>query len=292
MKRLATILLALLLPLVALSQDLQLTASGNGVKPLIVVNSFPCTIQAPPGAGLYFWTIPPGVSALDQGDKLEIKSAPKGEYTFGVKLVSADWDNKKFTQRFGQITIQVIGDGATPKPPDPVDPKPKPPEPPQPVGTPWVLIVYESADVAKYPPSQVSAMWGKTVQSFLNSITPYEADGKTKAWRVWDQNQPLEKESKGWQWAMGLERSSLPWIVVGSGQSALYKGPLPQNPTDTVNVIKKALGMPVSEVAPNHHQPMPVSIQADVWYGPYPDTRTRGVAPMVPIQSPIMQCPT
>lgn len=245
--RASLVTLILLFPCLVQGQDVPLEVKGNGVKSIVTVSAFPFTVNAPPGAALYFWTYPTGVIAIDKGETLEIQVAPKGALTINVKTLLPDWESKKFSTKFGSVNVMIGEGGSVPIPPDP-NPKPPVPDPkPQPISAPWVLMVYESADIARYPSSQVSVLYGKTVRDYLNSICPYESDGKTRSWRVWDKDQPIENESKGWQFMMNRPRATLPWISVGDGTRIAYEGPLPLTPQDTISTIKKALGIPFSQ---------------------------------------------
>lgn len=103
-------------------------------EPHTVIQAFPVTIHAPAGAGLYFWTVPLGVTSIDKGDALDITAAPKGPLTISVKAISAklDKDGKflGFATTFGALTVDV---GAViPPAPPPVPPVPPPPVPPEP----------------------------------------------------------------------------------------------------------------------------------------------------------------
>jgi hypothetical protein len=94
-----------------------------------VVDRLPFSVQAPAGAGLYFWSYPAGIVATDKGDRLEVTAAAKGETTVGVKMITADLDKdgkfRGFLTKFGSVTF-TVGDVPNPKPPEP---KPDPPKP-------------------------------------------------------------------------------------------------------------------------------------------------------------------
>jgi hypothetical protein len=126
----------------ARAQEVDMTIKGGNAKTIqvdrvvvvkedrIVVSSFPFSVHAPPGGALYFWTVPPTVSGLDRGEKYDVASAPKGDLTIGVKIITVDFDKKTFVTTFGQITFSVGEPGPGPKPPDPVPPDPVEPTDP------------------------------------------------------------------------------------------------------------------------------------------------------------------
>jgi hypothetical protein len=146
MKRIAC-LFAFLLASVTLAQDVPLTIAGGDVKIVkidqvtivkvdrTIVTSFPFDVKAPTGGGLYFWSFPSGVSAVDLGETLKVTAAPKGDLTIGVKIVSADWEAKKFLTKFGSLSFSV---GTEPVPPPP---PPKDKEPPTQPSSLYFLIV-------------------------------------------------------------------------------------------------------------------------------------------------------
>lgn len=138
--------------------------------------------------------------------------------------------------------VRVIGvNPPGPHPPDPgPNPPPNPPTPTPPITEPGfrVLIVYESADLSKLPPSQQNVLYGATVRDYLTSHCKVGPDGKTIEWRIWDKDVATDKESKLWQEVMKRPRTALPWIVISNGVTG-YEGPLPVNVEDTLALLKK-----------------------------------------------------
>lgn len=123
---------------------------------LTVVSSTPFTISAPPGAGLYFWTLPAGVSGTDKGDTYEIASAPSGQITISVKAIAPNLDKDGrftgFKTEFGSVTFAMGGVPAPPVVP-PVTPPDIPPDvppivPPPPVIPPGPPLTQLESDVA------------------------------------------------------------------------------------------------------------------------------------------------
>lgn len=134
----------------------------------------------------------------------------------------------------GEIVSDVldVDPGITPpgpKPPEPT-PDPKPPEPnPAPIPEKGlrVLVVVETNDAAKMPAAQQAVVYSAKVRGELNKLCVLGPDGRTREWRMWDQDTPVGGESKLWQAAMGRKRDSLPWLLVSNGVTG-YEGPLPE----------------------------------------------------------------
>jgi hypothetical protein len=148
---------------IAKGQEVGLKVEGAGVKVVKVdrvitvqedrtlVTSFPFTVQAVPGAGLYFWQVPAGVTSTDLNDRLEITAAPKGELTVSVKVVSPKLDKDGrflgFVTQLGRVTFLV---GDVPPGPNPKPPEPKPDvEPTDPLYQPLKAAWLKEADRLK-----------------------------------------------------------------------------------------------------------------------------------------------
>ena len=249
--RLAAALAALLLcGGAARGQDVPLEVKGGGAKivevdrqvivkvNVTVVSSLPFTVSAPKGAGLYFWSYPPTLTASDRGETLEITAALKGETTVSVKLISADLDKdgkfKGFVTRFGSVTF-TVGDVPGPAPPQPPDP-PKPQ--PGPAKAMRVLIVYETADLSKMPRPQHAVLFSKAVRDYLNAKCAKEPDGWA-AYRIYDKDADTSKEPRGWGALLARPRSALPWLVVADGDAVLHEAPLPADVESTLALLKK-----------------------------------------------------
>jgi hypothetical protein len=233
------------------AQDVALEVKGPGVAVVKVdrqvvvkvdvtlVSSLPFTVTAPAGAGLYFWTYPPAVTAQDRGDSLVVTAAPRGELQVGVKMISADVDKdgkfKGFLTRFGQVTF-VVGEVPGPGPPDP---GPKPDPKPLPVAGLRVLIVEESADRPKLPAAQQSVILGKTVRDWLDAHCADWPEGKIKDWGIFDKDADLSGYSKPLQEMMRRPRTSLPWLVIRGDSGIAYEGPLPPDVPAALNLLGK-----------------------------------------------------
>lgn len=135
------------------------------------------------------------------------------------------------------VPVTIIDPEVPPPGPEPT-PGPTPGPAPIPADGFRVLMVYESADLSKMPAAQESVLMDSSVRSYLNSKCVPGTDGKTKEWRIWDQNVDTTNEVKLWQDAMKRPRQSLPWIVISNGKSG-FEGSLPGNVADTLSLLKK-----------------------------------------------------
>lgn len=142
------------------------------------------------------------------------------------------------------ICTVVIGNAPAPGPgpgPDP-GPGPGPTPPPAPVPIPLdglrVLILYESADLAKLPKEQVAAMNSAEVRSYLTSKCVKGADNKTSEWRIWDKDVDASAEPAHWQAALKRPRTAVPWIIISTGKQG-FEGPLPTTQADLLALLKR-----------------------------------------------------
>lgn len=136
-------------------------------------------------------------------------------------------------------TLDVLGPGPAPVPPEP-GPTPPGPEPPAPIpgGELRVLIVEESADRAKLPAAQQAVLFSPRVRDYLNTNCAVGPDGKTPEWRILDKDTDLSGESAIWQAVMKRPRQSLPWIVIGYGNTG-YEGPLPATVDEMLKLLAR-----------------------------------------------------
>lgn len=223
-----------------------LEVKGGGVKivevdkvvivkvPQTLVTSFPFTINAPPGAGLYFWGYPAGVQAVDKNDKLEITSAPKGMLSVSVKAIGAklDKDGKflGFEVKFGSVEI-AVGEVTPPTPPDP---GPKPPVPPGPVTGLRVILAWDKS--AKQ--DQIDMLYSPKVADYLNAKCK---DGP-KGWRLWDKDTVVHDSSpvfKGiWDAVKPNLAAGKTWVVIATDQKVEYF-PLPATEAALLDLLRK-----------------------------------------------------
>ncbi len=134
----------------------------------------------------------------------------------------------------GKLIIPTIHwPGPTPAPaPTPVVP------PPIPSPGLRVLMLYESADLTKYPAAQASIIYDQSLRIFLDGACAKGADGKSPEYRIWDKDVIASGDSPLWQTALARPHPTMPWIVVSNGITG-YEGPLPGNAADTLALVKK-----------------------------------------------------
>lgn len=143
--------------------------------------------------------------------------------------------------------VARVGPRPPPKPdpdPKPPTPDPKPPAPdPKPVDPPpipaaglHVLVVFETGKAL--PPGQQSILYGKAVRDYLQANCVVGPDGKTKQFRIYDQDVDASRDSKLWADAMKRPRASVPWVVVSNGKTG-FEGPLPENPDKFLELVRK-----------------------------------------------------
>lgn len=247
--------LLLVLPAIAWGQTVDLSLKGDGVRVVkvdrvitikedaTIVQSFPVTVSAPKGAGLYFWTYSAGVTAIDKNDTLDITLAPKGSVVVNVKSVNAELDKDGkfigFKTYTGSVTFTV---GDVPVPPGP-DPKPDPkPDPviPAPLPIAGVLMIEESDDRAKITKGQYNALFGATMRDYLIANVAKE-DGQP-ALRILDKDQATLGMAKHWQDAAKRRPANFttPWLIISNGVTG-WEGPMPANEEDTKALITKYL---------------------------------------------------
>ena len=75
------------------------------------------------------------------------------------------------------------GEGRKPRPTPTPTPAPLPPAP-IPVEGLRVLIVFETADLAKLPSGQQAILYGQTFRDYLDSVCVLGSDNKTHEWQI------------------------------------------------------------------------------------------------------------
>lgn len=172
----------------------------------------------------------------ESGGRL-VFTAPPGTYKVKLREITLDVATGAAKVRTARLTV-TIGDPPPPPPPPGPTPGPGPNPPPGPTPNPdapfagvtglHVLVVYESGDLPKMPAGQQSVLYSQANRTFLDSVTPVGADGKTHEWRMWDKDVSAGTEAKHWQDAMKRPRASAPWVLIGNGKAG-YEGPLPSD---------------------------------------------------------------
>jgi hypothetical protein len=182
------------------------------------------------------------------GKRLLIYGKP-GVYQVTVTVV--DFDAK--TLQDAEATVTLQGDiPPAPVPPPGPNPPPGPTPPPVPVPPPTpnpapiplpgfrVLILYDSATLARLPKEQLNVLYDKSIRDYLNSKCapgPAGNPGK-KDWRIWDAGVDAAGEGQMWVDALKRPHASLPWLLISTGATG-YEGPLPGSVADTLALLKK-----------------------------------------------------
>lgn len=191
------------------------------------------------GAAL-IWDVTPEESV----DVVEFPSkvlfvAPPGTYKVKLRALRTKDGSSSFETARATVVIGVPTPPVPPVPPAPPVPPTPPPDPaPIPAAGLRVLIVYESAELAKLPAAQTNVLYAKSVRDYLNAKCPAGPDGKTKEWRIWDKDSDTAGESRLWQDAMRRPRKSVPWILISTGVGG-YEGPLPATVDETLTLLRK-----------------------------------------------------
>jgi hypothetical protein len=231
MRRALPVLFLLAFCAAASAQDAQLAVKGGGVKSVTVVESLPFTVSAPPGALLYFWSVPAGVKFTDSGESIAVTECPNGDVAFGVKTVTVDFDKKTAKTVTGSLTVRV---GTLP-------PKPPPDPAPIPAAGLSVLIIEETAARSTLPREQLLTMTATGAGSVRDYLVTHCVKGPNgwPEWRILDKDTDMSNESKFWQDAMKLPRGAeLPWLMVTNGKAG-YSGPLPKTQAETLKILKQ-----------------------------------------------------
>jgi hypothetical protein len=189
------------------------------------------------------WVVPPELDAFREYDpdpkviRLRVQGFKEGAH----RIIAVTCKGGKLSD-FAVCVVKVgkqPDPGPGPKPPDPPVP-PTPPDPPAPIPADGfrVLMVYETAEVSKYPAAQSAVLYSKSVRDYLNAKCAAGPDGKTKEWRIWDKDADPSQEASHWQAAMKRTRAGTPWLVVSDGKTG-FEGPLPNTVEETLTLLKK-----------------------------------------------------
>lgn len=134
------------------------------------------------------------------------------------------------------VTKRITVGPVEPPPPNP-PPGPNPTPAPIPLSGLRVLILEETGDRQKLPPSQAAILTSTEVRSLLNTKCAKGRDGSPE-FRLFDADADLSLQEKHWQDAAKLKRDSLPWLVISDGKQG-YQGPLPPTIPDMLALIAK-----------------------------------------------------
>lgn len=176
-----------------------------------------------------------------RGSPLNYRIAAYGAKIVGTEAVPVD-------PVYVNLLVDIPPQPVPPTPPIPPVP-PVPPTPPTPPPSPApipaagnrVLIIYESADLSKYPATQYGIIMSQEVRAYLNSKCVAGADGKTKEWRMWDKDTDTTYESQIWKDAIKTKTTTLPWIIISTGTTG-FSGPLPADRAATLALLRQYFG--------------------------------------------------
>lgn len=207
---------------------------------VVAVKSFPCQVTAKAGAGYYVWTVPAGVTYVENFNVLNVTNASPGSYKITVKAISGKVADDKvtivFTADSGETNL-IVGTPTPPVPPVPPGPTPTP----VPVGAMRVLIVYETADLPKLTKEQRNVIYDPKVRGALKDRTDKSGpDGR--GWNIWDKDTDVSGADKFWQDGLKRSRASTPFIHIWKGDAVAFEGPLPATTEETLNLINKFAG--------------------------------------------------
>lgn len=209
MKRAALTLLLLAAPLWAAPPSVKLPATLE-----VESGGWVVITAETDGKAVKFVPLDPGLKqfppVLVTDPKTFVATAPDGTYRVLAYSGNADGPSEP------AVCTVKVGKPTPPKPPEP----PTPPPGPAPIMADGlhVLIVYESADLARYTRQQLNALYSTAVRAYADQKCAKGLDGKTPEFRCWDQNAPDAGAAKHWQMAMKRSRGSLPWLVVSNPQ--------------------------------------------------------------------------
>lgn len=135
-------------------------------------------------------------------------------------------------------TLTVEAQNPRPPPEPGPGPGPTPPDPkPTPIPTAGnrVLVVYESdlLEMVKLPAARAAIITSTVLRAYL---TAHQVE-----YRFLDKDTEFTTDDQVWRDAMKLPRDSVPWIYVSNGKTG-YSGPLPENVSDTLVILKRYFG--------------------------------------------------
>lgn len=201
-----------------------------------------CVIKVPieEAGSEYSWRIEPETVQSVPGENKDETFIILLDVEQSVYVSFVSFDKRKHVTHFVNVKNPTPpGPGPVPPPPGP-GPQPPGPQPPAPIAEPGfrVLIVFESEDKQKYSLETQSILYGISVRSFLNDKCVKE--NGTPAYRMYDKDTNVSNELEVWKKAMARERKSMPWVVISNGTTG-FEGPLPNTPTEFMELCKRYL---------------------------------------------------
>lgn len=211
--------------------------------PVAVVNvGEPTFIDATGSVGDKFtWFPDPGPHFKTRGLLAAFATDTPGQYVFSLRAIGVTdglADEASLT-----VTLHVNGPpGPVPVPVPPVPPVPVPPVPVP--GTKLrAIVLYESA--AKMSREHLGVLNSTALRSYLSAHCL--DDGGRPAWRVWDKDTDVSKESAAFRSAMNAARAEttqLPKIMLYSGDNTTIPVaiPLPASEAEALDLLRKIGG--------------------------------------------------
>lgn len=151
--------------------------------------------------------------------------------------VAAAWPAVKHWAPWVLVAFLLMRGGSGCEIPWPT-PGPGPEPAPDPKAPLRVMLVYDSANMAKLPAAQLEAMQALAVWKYLDEKCAVGRDGMTPERRKYDMTADVSQESKEWQDLFARKRDTLPWLVVERGP-VVYEGPEPKTLEDKLALLKK-----------------------------------------------------
>jgi hypothetical protein len=182
------------------------------------------------------WKIVPTPAWKEESGQQVRFTGPPG--TYYLSAVHVDFKAQTFGQLEGFTTIK--GEGPAPVPPGPTPPGPNPPTPPDPSPIPEpgnrMLLVYETADLAKYTTGQIGFMGSTEVRQYLDAKCTKGTN--SNGWYMLDKDAVMNAMPPLWQKAFARPRSKLPWLIVSNGATG-WEGPMPERYEDAFAKVKE-----------------------------------------------------
>ncbi len=142
-----------------------------------------------------------------------------------------------------RLLTDIVPKPIPPKPdPDPApEPKPKPTEPVIAIDGVSVLLLYETADLAKMTKEQATIPYSTRLYTYLDSVCAMHPNGKVKAWAIWDKDLDGYLDSKAFGDAQARKRDLIPWAIISS-RNGSYEGPWPKDDLALIDLINRTIG--------------------------------------------------
>lgn len=173
----------------------------------------------------FLWDVDGEADTVEAGGTLYVWAAPG---TYKVRLTAIDFDAKKVERATFSFTVTGKTTPPGPKPDGPPDVKPD-----GGLKALRALVLVEEHEAAKLPAGQRAILWGKASHDKLNAVTPVGPDGKTREWRIWDQDVDAAGDDAKWAAAAKRARAAKgyapPWVLLFDGEADAYSGPLPKD---------------------------------------------------------------